>query len=608
MKINIINNNGRYSNLNDVTMLRDKLFRHFKNRVSIEFVNIYDNKIKGADINIFVNIPNYLYLKYAPINILLISLSKFKKTWKYSLNYFDYIITKSITDYNILKQLCEPNRDKIINLNWKAKDNYLNKIDKQQNEWLFMNNDSHTNQFLTKIINIWERNSNFPKLNIINSDPKYVAKSSIKNINNVLQFLKEDELMKFQNKCKYHIHLHSNNSFRYTIDESLSCKGILIGFGQLLNNITNSIDDEKYKNIMDKIIIGKTSKKIGGNNFGSSINIDEKVLENELRQIISYLDTCDDNDLENIQYNNRKYYLKKSSQFNENFRDIFHKIFSDSQSAINNYGNIIKEKELEIDKIYKDLPNVSIITPTYNREYFLKLMIWNYDVSNYPKNKIEWIIVDDSDDVEKSLDNNENFKKILEAHKNIKYIKLDKRHNVGEKRNIGVKHASNDIICMMDDDDYYPYNSIRYRVIELLLSGKKCCGITSHGCFQINKLISLFKINDVNLSLSKRISPASLCFKKDFWNEEYKFNETLTLNSKETNQNTSELTSFIDGREDNFHEVIGSGVLVSLLHNNNYKNNKKNFNISSTPNGCHFGWSDELYLMVTNLDIDMDLC
>ena len=62
--------------------------------------------------------------------------------------------------------------------------------------------------------------------------------------------------------------------------------------------------------------------------------------------------------------------------------------------------------------------------------------------------------------------------------------------------------------------------------------------------------------------------------------------------------------NFIKERETDVLEIMDKGVLVSLLHNFNYKNNNKTFKIPEDPNGCHFGWSDELFIMITNLDIE----
>jgi glycosyltransferase involved in cell wall biosynthesis len=41
------------------------------------------------------------------------------------------------------------------------------------------------------------------------------------------------------------------------------------------------------------------------------------------------------------------------------------------------------------------LPKVSILTPTFNRRSFAELSIKNIIETNYPKDKIEWLILDD---------------------------------------------------------------------------------------------------------------------------------------------------------------------------------------------------------------------
>ena len=45
-----------------------------------------------------------------------------------------------------------------------------------------------------------------------------------------------------------------------------------------------------------------------------------------------------------------------------------------------------------------ELPFVSVCTPTYNRRPFIEQMIRCFDHQDYPKDKLEWIIIDDSSD------------------------------------------------------------------------------------------------------------------------------------------------------------------------------------------------------------------
>jgi glycosyltransferase involved in cell wall biosynthesis len=118
----------------------------------------------------------------------------------------------------------------------------------------------------------------------------------------------------------------------------------------------------------------------------------------------------------------------------------------------------------------KQLPMVSVCTPTFNRRPFIPIMFECFRNQDYPKNRIEWIIVDDGTDKIKDLIETSNIP-------NIRYFQIDKKLSLGEKRNYMHKHVKGDIIVYMDDDDYYPPERISHAV-ERLESDKKalCAG------------------------------------------------------------------------------------------------------------------------------------
>ena len=68
-----------------------------------------------------------------------------------------------------------------------------------------------------------------------------------------------------------------------------------------------------------------------------------------------------------------------------------------------------------------------------------KICVLNYTSTSYPKEKLEWIIVDDSDPedkVEPLLPKRENWSKF-----NIKYIYSEEKLPYGEKLNTGVENV-----------------------------------------------------------------------------------------------------------------------------------------------------------------------
>jgi glycosyltransferase involved in cell wall biosynthesis len=106
-------------------------------------------------------------------------------------------------------------------------------------------------------------------------------------------------------------------------------------------------------------------------------------------------------------------------------------------------------------------PFVSICTPTFNRRPFLPYLFECFINQTYPKNKMEWIIVDDgTDKVEDLIDD---LKKKHDLPQ-IKYVHSNERMLLGKKRNYMHSLCSGEIIIYMDDDDYYPPERVSHAV------------------------------------------------------------------------------------------------------------------------------------------------
>lgn len=114
----------------------------------------------------------------------------------------------------------------------------------------------------------------------------------------------------------------------------------------------------------------------------------------------------------------------------------------------------------------KKLPFVSVCTPTFNRRPFIQTMIKCFNSQDYPKNKMEWIIIDDGTDPIEDL---------VKSHPNVKYFKYDEKMTLGKKRNIMHKKSYGDIIIYMDDDDFYPPERVSHAVTRLLENPSALC-------------------------------------------------------------------------------------------------------------------------------------
>ena len=114
----------------------------------------------------------------------------------------------------------------------------------------------------------------------------------------------------------------------------------------------------------------------------------------------------------------------------------------------------------------KNIPFVSICTPTYNRRPFIPHTIKCFNHQDYPMDKIEWIIIDDGSDKIEDL--------VCDISQ-VKYFKYDEKMSLGKKRNIMHEKSKGDIIVYMDDDDYYPPERVSHSVNMLLSHPNALC-------------------------------------------------------------------------------------------------------------------------------------
>jgi glycosyltransferase involved in cell wall biosynthesis len=120
----------------------------------------------------------------------------------------------------------------------------------------------------------------------------------------------------------------------------------------------------------------------------------------------------------------------------------------------------------------KYYPFVSVCTPTFNRRPFWEMSFEMFRNQNYPKNRIEWIILDDGTDKIRDLVERANIPQI-------KYVDVPKKLYLGEKRNLMHTYCKGSIIVYWDDDDFYPYNRISHAVERLSEHPEALCAGSS---------------------------------------------------------------------------------------------------------------------------------
>lgn len=152
-------------------------------------------------------------------------------------------------------------------------------------------------------------------------------------------------------------------------------------------------------------------------------------------------------------------------------------------------------------------PLVSICTPTFNRRPFIKILIKCFEHQTYPKDKMEWIIIDDGTDKIEDL---------VKDIPQVKYYKYDEQMVLGKKRNIMHEKCNGDIIVYMDDDDYYPPERVSHSVEMLLTHPKALCAGASEIYIYFKHINQMYQFGPYG---PNHATAGTFAFKKELLND-----------------------------------------------------------------------------------------
>ena len=298
-----------------------------------------------------------------------------------------------------------------------------------------------------------------------------------------------------------------------------------------LRNVMVCAKYEKLESIIDEYLSDPNKIKIETNTFYS--NWKKKDYENSINPIKLIKDKP----------NKKKKKKKKTSGVIDYYSPVCIK-------------SVEIEKNLDKDEIKlklpyisdENLPKVSLITPTKNRRFIFELAIYNFNNINYPKDKIEWIILNNG---------TEDLTDILPDDYRIKYLTVEpNKYTIGELRNICIENCNNDYIIYMDDDDYYHPNSVKARIQSLLKyknQGIECVGCSKIGFFNIMNGENIITSNGENY-----LGEASMAHTKEFW-----------LKRKYNNDIIGEYKNFLIYRQDKIMNIPYDFIMIAINHNVN---------------------------------------
>ena len=134
--------------------------------------------------------------------------------------------------------------------------------------------------------------------------------------------------------------------------------------------------------------------------------------------------------------------------------------------------------------------------------------------------------MDDSDEGEGVAEEAEELKRRLPAFR-FKYVTAAPGTTIGQKRNMACAAASPDVtlFMVMDDDDHYPVTSFRRRVawLERGVRGGQVANdvafCTTIALYDLKRGVSAVNVPPWGINTEKRISEATLTFRKGYWLE-----------------------------------------------------------------------------------------
>jgi glycosyltransferase involved in cell wall biosynthesis len=206
-------------------------------------------------------------------------------------------------------------------------------------------------------------------------------------------------------------------------------------------------------------------------------------------------------------------------------------------------------------------PFVSICTPTFNRRPFIPVIIKCFENQTYPRDKMEWIIIDDGTDKIEDL----------VAHiPYVKYFKYDEKMTLGKKRNISNEKATGEIIIYMDDDDYYPPDRVKHAV-DTLRSSKALCAGSSAMFIYYKHINKMYQFGPYGPNHS---TAATFAFKRELLNQT-RFDEDSSV---------AEERKFLKGYTIPFVQLESKKSILVFSHNHNSFDKKELLKQMPNPN------------------------
>ena len=221
-------------------------------------------------------------------------------------------------------------------------------------------------------------------------------------------------------------------------------------------------------------------------------------------------------------------------------------------------GTVLINKE---KPLIDELPKISILTPLYNRNKFLPLMLMNIKTFDYPKEKLEWFILDskDGDSDVKLIPDQETYETIRrQIHPiKLKYEYIDRKMTIAEKRTYLTKKMTHPYFANMDSDDIYMECFLKYSLDLIRKNKAGMCGSP--------EMIFVWPHLDYRVTAIKCEAKRQAHEATFFGTKKY----VRSMNYYTKNDEKGEGASLIDFNENNFVSSECALQMICVCHNTN---------------------------------------
>lgn len=209
-----------------------------------------------------------------------------------------------------------------------------------------------------------------------------------------------------------------------------------------------------------------------------------------------------------------------------------------------------------------NFPFVSVCTPTFNRRPFINTMIKCFNNQDYPKDRMEWIIVDDGTD---------HIEDLVINHPNVKYYKFNEKMTLGKKRNLMHEYSKGEIIVYMDDDDYYPPERVSHAVKTLLKNKNALCSGSSEMYIYFKHIKKMYRFGPYG---QNHATAGTFAFKRELLKES-RYNDDACL---------AEEKEFLKNYTVPFVQLDPLKTILVFSHEHNTFDKRKLLDIPQDPN------------------------